>query len=249
MVAFNTSIGPGWQVGPGWAIGSLPIVNSGLQLYLDAENTDSYSGSGTTWHDLSGNGNDVAMQNSGDITYTSSGGGYFSTGAQGWFSNLGPTSNIPTGSTSYTVSTWVQFPSGWTGRGYSPAMVTIGATATYNQINDFGLDQTGYLYVNWFGTPLVTSSWTPSAPGSNWANFVSQWDGATRKIWYNGVLQGSDTIGPTLGNTSDILIGNDYSGWSNWLNGNIGQVLIYNRALTSAELAQNFNAVKSRYGV
>jgi hypothetical protein len=248
MVAPLT-FGAGWEVGPGWTLGPLPVVESGLQLYLDANNTTSYSGTGTTWYDLSGNGNDVAMQNSGDITYTSSGGGYFGTGAQGWFSNPSPTSNIPTGSTSYTVSTWVQFPSGWTGRGYSPAMVTIGANATYNQINDFGLDQTGYLYVNWFGTPLVTSSWTPGAPGSNWANFVSQWDGTTRKIWYNGVLQGNDTIGPTLGNTSDILIGNDYSGWSNWLNGNIGQVLIYNRALTSSELAQNFNAVKSRYGV
>jgi hypothetical protein len=245
----SITISSGIAIGPGIDIGATPITRYGLQLYLDANDTASYSGSGTTWYDLSGNGNDVAMQNSGDISYTSSGGGYFSTGAQGWFSNPSATTGIPNGSTPYTVSTWVQFPSGWTGRGYSPAMVTIGATATYDQINDFGLDQTGYVYVNWFGTPLLTSSWTPSAPGTNWANFVSQWDGTTRKIWYNGVLQGSDTIGPTLGNTTDILIGNDYIGWTNWLNGNIGQVLIYDRALSQSELTTNFNVVRSRYGI
>jgi hypothetical protein len=245
----SITISSGIAIGPGIDIGATPITRYGLQLYLDANDTASYSGSGTTWYDLSGNGNDVAMQNSGDISYTSSGGGYFSTGAQGWFSNPSATTGIPNGSTPYTVSTWVQFPSGWTGRGYSPAMVTIGVTATYDQINDFGLDQTGYVYVSWFGTPLLTSSWTPSAPGTNWANFVSQWDGTTRKIWYNGVLQGSDTIGPTLGNTTDVLIGNDYSGWSNWLNGNIGQVLIYDRALSQSELTTNFNVVRSRYGI
>jgi len=249
MSAPGIKIEGGIDIGSGISIGATPITLYGLQLYLDANNAASYSGSGTTWYDLSGNGNDVAMQNSGDISYTASGGGYFSTGAQGWFSNPSATTGIPNGSTPYTVSTWVQFPSGWTGRGYSPAMVTIGTTATYDQINDFGLDQTGYVYVNWFGTPLLTSSWTPSAPGSNWANFVSQWDGTTRKIWYNGVLQGSDTIGPTLGNTTDVLIGNDYSGWSNWLNGNIGQVLIYDRALSQSELTTNFNVVRSRYGI
>jgi hypothetical protein len=55
--------------------------------------------------------------------------------------------------------------------------------------------------------------------------------------------------GITLGNNTDILIGNDYMGWSNFLQGNIGQVLIYNRALSTTELTRNFNAVKNRYGV
>jgi hypothetical protein len=52
-----------------------------------------------------------------------------------------------------------------------------------------------------------------------------------------------------LGNNTDILIGIDFPGFGNYLIGNIGQVLIYNRALNQAELAQNFNATRSRYGV
>jgi hypothetical protein len=253
MAAFNVSIGPGWTVGPGWAIGSLPIVNSGLQLYLDASNDTSYPGSGTTWYDLSGNGNDVAMQNSGDISYTASGGGYFSTGATGYF-NRSSATNVPTGSTPYTVSAWVQLPSGWPGGSNSHTIAQIGSAPTYYNLNSFGATPGGYLEVGWFllntdPPPLTSNSWTPSSPTTNWMNVVSQWDGATRNIWYNGVLQATDSIGTYLANNTDILIGIDFPGFGNYLIGNIGQVLIYNRALTSSELVQNFNAVKSRYGV
>ena len=58
------------------------IVLNGLTLYLDAANTSSYSGSGTTWTDLSGNGNTGTIVNS--PAYTSGVGGYF---------NFGPTLN------------------------------------------------------------------------------------------------------------------------------------------------------------
>jgi hypothetical protein len=39
------------------------IVRDGLVLYLDAANTKSYHGSGTTWSDLCGNGNDGTLIN------------------------------------------------------------------------------------------------------------------------------------------------------------------------------------------
>ena len=247
------AIGPGWSIGPGWAIGSLSTVSTGLRLYLDARNATSYPGSGTTWYDLSGNGNDVAMQNSGDISYTASGGGYFSTGSTGYFEKVSG-ANIPTGGTPYTVSAWVQFPSGWPGGSNNHTIVQIGSQPTYYGLNCFVATSDGYLSVGWFNLPsdpgpLISNSWTPANPGTAWMNVVSQWDGATRKIWYNGVLQATDSVGTYLANNTDILIGLDFSGFSNYLIGNIGQVLIYNRALTPTELTQNFNSTKSRYGI
>jgi hypothetical protein len=231
----------------------IDIVTSGLQLYLDANNPASYPGTGTTWFDLSGQSNDVVMQNSGSISYTSSGGGYFSTGATGYFNKASGT-NIPNGSTPYTVSAWVQLPSGWPGGSNSHTIIQIGSTPTYNGVNGFVATSDGYLGVGWFNLPsdpgpLITNSWTPSSPGTNWMNVVSQWDGSTRNIWYNGVLQATDSVGTLLGNNSDILIGLDYSGFGNYLIGNIGQALIYNRALTPTEIQQNYTAVRSRYGV
>jgi len=247
------TIGAGWTVGPGWTMGTLPVVSTGLQLYLDADNSASYAGTGTTWYDLSGNGNDVVMQNSGDISYTAAGGGYFSTGATGYFNRTSAT-NIPTGATPYTVSAWVQLPSGWPGGDKGHAIAQIGSVPTYNALNSFAATPGGYLGVYWFNQPsdpgpLESNSWTPTSPTTNWMNVVSEWNGSTRNIWYNGVLQATDSIGTYLGNNADILIGLDFPGFGNYLIGNIGQVLIYNRALSQAELAQNFNATRSRYGI
>jgi hypothetical protein len=249
----SVSIGPGWEIGAGFFIGTLPVVSTGLQLYLDADDAASYAGSGTTWYDLSGNGNDVAMQNSGDISYTASGGGYFSTGATGYFDRASGT-NIPTGATPYTVSAWVQLPSGWPGGSNAHTIAQIGSVPTYYNLNSFGATSGGYLEVGWFTQPgdpgpLISNSWTPSSPTTNWMNVVSQWDGAIRNIWYNGVLQATDSIGTYLGNNSDILIGLDFPGFGNYLIGNIGQVLIYNRAITQSEILQNFNVTSSRYGI
>jgi hypothetical protein len=247
----------GITIGGGVSIGPNPvnpsIISNGLQLYLDASNAASYSGSGTTWYDMTANHNDVAMQNSGDITYTSSGGGYFSTGATGYFNKTSAT-NVPTGSTPYTVSAWVQFPTGWPGGSNNHTIAQIGSAPTYYNLNSFVATSDGYLGVGWFllntdPPNLISNSWTPSSPGTAWMNVVSQWNGSTRNIWYNGVLQATDSIGTYLANNTDILIGLDFPGFGNYLVGNIGQVLIYNRALSQAELLQNFNSVRSRYGI
>lgn len=253
-MATNITIGAGITVGAGIGLGAT-VVKPGLQLYLDALSTNSYPGTGTTWYDLTNNNNHVTMQNSSSIVHHSTGGGYFDTGSNGWFSNPAATTGIPTGSTPYTISAWVQYPAGWptSGSGDGHAMVTIGSTATYFQFNDFGIDNSGYLYNSWFsnGSPsdLTANTWTPAVPGTAWANLALTWDGSTRSIWYNGVQQVSQAAGSALGNNTDILIGNDYMGWSNFLQGNIGQVLIYSRALSTTELTRNFNAVKNRYGV
>ena len=44
-----------------------PYVTDGLAVFLDATDPASYPGTGTTWHDISGNHNDVTMQNSSSI--------------------------------------------------------------------------------------------------------------------------------------------------------------------------------------
>jgi hypothetical protein len=53
------------------------IVTSGLQVYLDAANVKSYPGSGTSWLDLTGNGNNFTLVNS--PTWSSANGGVFET--------------------------------------------------------------------------------------------------------------------------------------------------------------------------
>jgi len=225
-------------------IDSINIVSSGLQLYLDADNPASYPGTGTTWFDLSGQSNDVAMQNSGSISYTSSGGGYFTLTSNGYF-NRATTTGVPTGSSAYTMSVWVQWSSGtWP---VSGGMIGIGNSITTNLTNQFRTTGTNTLVNYWFGNDLNATSTV--SPASQWFNAVAQWDGTTRKIWVNGTQIAS--AGATGLNVSSSLIqvGATNVGGSEPLGGRIGQALIYNRALTSTEIQQNYTAVRSRYGV
>ena len=70
-----------------------PIITSGLVLFLDAGNTSSYPGSGTTWTDLSGNGNNGTLTNG--PTYTSSNGGAIVFDGINDFVNSGSSISLP----------------------------------------------------------------------------------------------------------------------------------------------------------
>jgi len=225
-------------------IDSINIVSSGLQLYLDANNPASYPGTGTTWYDLSGQNNNVAMQNSGSISYTASGGGYFTLVSNGYF-NRATTTGVPTGSSAYTMSVWVQWSSGtWPTFG---GMIGIGSSTTTNSTNQFRTTGTNAFVNYWYGNDLTATS--SVSPASQWFNAVAQWDGTTRKIWVNGTQVAS--AGATGINVSSSLlqVGATNTGGSEPLRGNIGQALIYNRALTATEIQQNFNTTRGRYGL
>ena len=217
------------------------VVTTGLQLYLDAANTSSYAGSGTIWNDISGNSNNVAMQNSGSITYTSSGGGYFTTGANGYF-NKATSTGVPTGTSPYSLCAWVQFSSTWGSQG----IVAVGsAWGTTNGVNALRTSGTNVLLNYWWANDYsVTGTLSPT---TQWFNCVAQWDGATRRIWINGTQIGSSASSGLNVTTGVLNIG--VTNNTEYLNANIGQVLIYNRAITSDEISQNYSVIRSRYGV
>ena len=218
-------------------------VTSGLQLYLDAASSTSYSGSGTTWYDLSGNQNDVVMQNSSNISFTRSSGSYFTLANNGYF-NKATTAGVPTGSSSYTLCAWIQLGSSWGSNGI------IGVGSAYgsgNSVNAFRTSGTNTLLNYWWANDF--SAVASLSPATQWFNCVAQWDGTTRRIWVNGTEIGSAAASGLNVTTSLVQIGGTNTNGSESLRGNIGQVLIYNRALSSTEIQDNYNAIKTRYGV
>jgi len=222
------------------------LAQGNLALYLDANNPASYPGTGNTWYDLSGQGNDVTMQvaNAGDITYTQSNGGYFTLANDGYFNNLS-TSNLPTGPNPYTLSAWVRWPSGsWPGTG---GIMSIGsAFGAQNGVNAFRTNGTNGFLNYWWANDLSATS---NVNAAAWLNAVATWDGYNRYIYVNGILYaGGEAAGL---NTSDgtLQVGITYTGGGEGLNGNIGQALIYTRALTAREIFTNYVYTKGRYGV
>jgi len=211
----------------------------GPVLYLDANNLSSYPGTGTTWYDISGNGNDVTMVNSSSIAWNNSSPVYFSTGANGWFNNPSG-SNLPIGNANYTLIIWVQLGSTWVGNG----LMSIGSFGTTNQSNAFRTASTNVLLNYWWANDLAGVS---SVSPTDWFNAVATYDGTTRSIWVNGTLVGSDI--PVGHNVITNALQIAKTGGNEFLNGNVGEVLIYDRGLTSGEILGIFNATKSRYGL
>jgi hypothetical protein len=215
-------------------------VSSGLVLNLDASNATSYPGTGTTWFDLSGNANDVTMQNSGNITWNSS--GYFTLTGTGYF-NKATTTNLPMGNDPYALCVWVRLPASWGAQGF----ISVGGFEATNRSNAFRTNGTNGYSHYWWDNDLTPSNGTLS-PTTSWFNALAQFDGTTRSIWINGVQLASNTPGSGHNVTSSLLqLGKTHSGPYEWLNGDIGQALIYNRALSTVEISQNYNAEKPRF--
>jgi hypothetical protein len=231
----------GINIGGGINIGSTGATG-GVVLYLNAGDNSSYAGTGTTWYDLSGYGNDVVMNNDGDISWVNAGSAsYFNTGPSGFFTR-NPTNGLPLGDSDYTFAAWINSPS-WN---YSGIM-SIGGFGSGEQSNAFRTGSHPYLINYWWADDLAVIT---DATNTGWFYAVVKYEGAinTRSIWVNGVSQGSDNPGGTHDVTSSALqIAQTLSG--EYLQGGIGQVWIYNFAVSDSDILANFDATKSIYGL
>jgi hypothetical protein len=240
--SFNYSFGEG--------DGTPRIVTNGLVLNLDVGRQNSYNG-GTTWTDLSGRGNTGALVNT--PTYSSANGGSFNFNGTNTYITLGtPTSlNI---TSSITVSSWVNvtsFPtSGNVGTIYEKGFDGIYEQTFFRftiSTLSFGLYSTSgnitYSADYTFGSSILTN---------NWYNVVGQYDGTALKIYLNGNLVSQFSYNLSLfSSSSPVSIGAAFisSSYQRFFNGKISTTQVYNRALSAAEISQNYNALKSRYGL
>ena len=218
--------------------------NSGLVLHLDAGNTSSYSGSGsTTWNDLSGNGSNVTLTNT---TYSSANGGSIvfngTTSYADFTANIGSTNVV-------TVEMWVKSnslnaPTGamYFGFGLYDAWTSggnIGYNTSAGDLYGIPSSQVDYLSIVGAWRHLVFVMYS----GSNTNN----------KIYVNGVSQTLSQIYGAFGtvNSNFNSGAGRISSWRNdlnWrMNMNVANFKIYNRELTPQEIINNFNANKSRF--
>jgi hypothetical protein len=218
------------------------IATSGLTLYLDAANIKSYPGSGTTWFDLSGNKNNLTLQNTGSISYNAS--GYFSTGATGYFSSASST-NTPTGNSPYCIGVWARQTGTWGAS--SNGFISIGGFGVSSGSNALRtLNNTaGQFHHYWWNNDLSVSS--SSATLGNWFMVLAQFNGTTRSVWVNNVQVASDT--PTGHNVTSSALQVSLTHTGEYQQGDIASAFIYNTALTPTQIAQNYNALRRRYGI
>jgi hypothetical protein len=211
------------------------IVTDGLVLCLDAANSKSYPGSGTTWTDLSGNGNNGTLV--GSISHSSLFGGVFVLpGTTGNYINV-PSPNLSSSNnTIMGASRYVNASGG--GRifsGYANNWL-MGHHGT-------GSDTHGDYYANgWVNNPSNNG-------GSIWRIYSGTGDIGTDtwKIYENASLVTSNSNGSQGPN--GFSIGRWYGNNNEYSNAYVSFLLAYNRVLTDDEIQQNYNALKGRFSI
>lgn len=223
------------------------IVTSGLVLALDAANIKSYPGSGTTWTDLSGNGNNGTLTNgptfdsgnSGIINFVAASTQYVSV-----------TDSASLSLTTATVETWVKFST------LNTRIIFCGkGDGVSNPTTEYWLEKTaGNKFSVCFsvGTPALNHPLNDTSVVANtWYHIVGTFDGSNVRGYVNGVQDSS--VGSLYGNIVDTSINYSVGKLGTYPalyhNGSIAVNKIYNRALTAAEIQQNFNALRGRFGI
>ncbi len=234
----------------------LPMPGPCPVLYLDAGIPTSYPGTGTTWTDLSGNGNNGAMY--GGVTYSSSNGGFMNFDGTNDYVSIGDSNILDYGTGNFSFSYWIYVPTYISTtnreRGVINKNVSYENSAGWgSEIILYNPSQSNFV-INAYNTGQTTWSNTNVSSGNlstnMWHNIYCKREGGTLYLYDDAVLKGSNNnvnVSINVDNNQPIILG-DHSWGSNYP-GSLSDIRIYNRALTSTEISQNFNAQKSRYGL
>ena len=211
----------------------VPIVTDGLILNLDAGNLLSYAGSGNSWVDVSKNNNIGLLVNG--PTYSGS-------GVTGALVFDGTNDYVTLGkdilSTVYTISAWFML-----GDQASNRMQII-FDSSYSGIlmNKNGGE---FYYKN---VPSYLLNFSYSFNFNTWYNITAVNASNKKSIYINGSLVASIFDNSSYEPVNNFVIGSN-SGSVEFLLGKVAEVIAYNRALRSSEIYQNYNAMRSRYGI
>jgi len=228
------------------------VVTNGLVLALDAADTNSYPRTGATWTDLTGNGYNGTLTNTPTFSAANLGSIVFNGTTQ--YVDVANTTALNFTNTSGTISIWIKTTTNVAGFLIAKQMDATGGWAVVmnaSGIVDFETKN------NASGATACYRNTTKVCNDGRWHNVVSVFTTSTTVVGNNtinmyvdGILS-NDVLNQILvygGNTAGtIQLSRRTSG--NYYNGNISNVQIYNRTLTTAEVLQNYNATKSRFGI
>jgi len=216
-----------------------PIVTDGLVFYVDAGNSKSYPGSGTTWSDLIGNNNGTLTN--GPTFDSANAGSVVFDGVDDYIQF-----NQSISLTEATFIAWIKKDgqqNNWTGILFSRGgggVTGLGYKSNTNQI--------GYHWNDSSSTYNWSSGLTP--PDGEWCMAVISVSStaATAYLYQeSGTTSATNTVSHSSTTLGNLVIGRDPKGASRSMSGNFAIGQIYNKALSAAEILQNYNALKNRF--
>lgn len=217
------------------------LVQTGLVLNLDAGATNSYSGSGTTWTDLSGNGNNGTLTNG--PTYDANNGGSIV------FDGVNDYISVPhkaqlVGTQAMTLSAWVNL----TSASFAGAAIIGKGSGTLNNAGfDFRIDSSTSLNLVKYFVIDQTTTISPLSTGT-WYNIAAVQSSTKVDYYVNGVLAGTFNNSEAFqSNNTELRIARNRD--TGYMPVKISSVQMYQSILSAADILKNFNALRGRHGV
>jgi hypothetical protein len=231
--------------------GGAEVVTAGLVMHLDASKPASYSGSGTVWYDISGNGYNASLVNG--VSYSSTNGGYIQLdGSNGHIQLPGSSNSAQWANQTFSIDMWwdryadtrnyeILWSQDYTS--HSPPYYSV-----HIRMDNASAHSPGNYFSGapgWATNPITTNVIT----GSAWNHFVFVRNSNGDSIVYkNGtILHSVYNPGTITYYGNPLWIGK--SNFQTSASSRFGSVRYYNRALTSTEVATNFAATKTRFGL
>ena len=225
------------------------LVTTGLVLNLDAGNSASYNGTGTTWTDLSGKGNNGTLV--GSVSYNSSNQGYLvfngnSVGTTDSYVTLPGTTDFAFGSGDFTVEMWIYANSG----NYVSTFISMNSTSGYAAVRLENYNSNLDVFHSSNGSSHLISGTNTPLTANKWTHLVLSRINGNAKIYLDGVEKLSYSLVGSLMSSGNSRIGS-LDGFTNRNHsGNVAITKIYKgKGLTSTEVPTHFNALKSRFGL
>jgi hypothetical protein len=216
---------------------SIPQQN--LILHLDAGDVNSYSGTGTSWYEISGSGSTATLTNS--PTFTPANGGGFIFNGSSSYATVPTASRFDLGTGSATIIAWFK-------------LTSSGLNCIASKRNGTGFQLyslSGKLYADGAGTAGKYSSQSVNTGKIFCGAVVYDRTASLMRLYLNGVEDGNVALASTtLTDVAGVNVGRaTLGGNTDYFNGTIYQVQIYNKALSPKEMRENFELLRSRYGV
>lgn len=223
------------------------IVTDGLVLCLDAANRKSYPGTGTGWTDLSNTGNNGVLTNG--PTYSTLNGGNINFDGTNDTINCGSAPQIGSSLNALTVEVFLRTSVAGT------KLILENGTAFSS--DTFYLAQenlTQFTFLTHDGTGYDRADASVSYQTNTWYHLVGVWKSNVRnQLYINAVNVTTNPVGSgvrtTVQNGNTNLFIGSRAGTSLYFSGDIPIVRVYNIALSSNQVLQNFNAQRGRFGI
>ena len=227
------------------------IVMDGLALCLDAANTKSYPGSGTTWKDISGKGNDGTLTNG--PTFSSDNMGLIDIDGSNDLVFINHSSTLAFSNGIISCEIWVYLD----GLGNGFPLICKRGNGSSNNDRPYNFEIHSGGYCRWIlsdnGSGLTVCDTAVLFEAGRWYHIVATHDNSNAKVYLNGVEVKSVSSSITELETSSFdtptRIGFRHTNTGSIFgNGKIAAARMYSKALTATEVLQNYHSYKARFG-